>query len=328
MKKNLVNKIVLVSIGVVIILSITLLIQMMYNRPLELIEPTAFDSSKINIYETLDSDNQIYEISDNKILDLSIPVKTTEQIHVYRNRTDESSSICTYAPNVIVDIIQIYEDGWASIELFDEIVYIKTDCLANVEVQQKEEAKPTEPTIPETLPAEILGGEVGQYDEEGYLIVNEEVRTDGNVHARSGPSTKNKILKSLTSGEKFTRIGVGPDGWSKVYIKGEIMYITSYYLSPTATPTYTDVEEEVEVTKDAYVRSGSSILGKKIGYVDKGQIVTRVAIGSNGWSKILYKGEQAYVYSLYLVPLNKPEETPTEFVEETIPTEIAQATTE
>ena len=128
-------------------------------------------------------------------------------------------------------------------------------------------------------------------------------------------------------GERFTRIGVGPDGWSRVYIKGEIMYITSYYLSPTAKPNYTEVNEQVIVNKDAYVRYSGSILGKKIGYVDEGQEVTRVGVGDNGWSQIMYKDQIGYVWSLYLELPEAPQvTTPIETVPETTETTEIEST--
>lgn len=324
MRNNLVNKLVFVVIGIAIILCITFLIQTLSFKEIELVKPIEYDASQINIYETIDGDdNQIYQVSENKVLDLSRPIITTEQTQVYKNRTNTESFVCTYAPNVTVNILQVYEDGWVSLELFGEVVYMKTDTLANApsEEDEQKEAKPTEPVKVEELPEEILGGKVGEYDEDGYLIVNEEVKTDGDVHARSGPSTRNKIMKSLRMGERFTRIGVGPDGWSRAYIKGEIMYITSYYLSPTAAPKYTEVNEQVIANKDAYVRYSGSILGKKIGYVDEGQEVTRVGIGDNGWSQIMYKDQIGYVWSLYLELPEAPQvTTPIETVPETTET--------
>lgn len=324
MKKDLVNKIVLVVIGVTIILCITFLLQTLSYEKIELIEPELFDASKINIYETVDGDEQqIYQVSENKVLDLSRPIITTEQTQVYRNRTNNASSYCSYAANVVVDIIQFYEDGWVAIELFDEIAYMKTDTLANVPEEEDEQKQntPTEPEKQEELSVEILGGKIGEYDEEGFLIMQEEVRTEGDVHARSGPSTKNKILKSFKMGERMTRIGVNNDGWSRVYLKGQIMYITSYYLSPTAKPTYTEVNEQVIVNKDAYVRGSGSINSTKLGYVDKGQTVTRIGIGDNGWSQIEYKGQTGFVWSLYLDTLTPKETEPliqSDPVEETI----------
>ncbi|MBQ8627206.1 MAG: hypothetical protein IJ419_13755 [Agathobacter sp.] len=328
MRNNLVNKLVFVVIGITIILCITFLIQTLSFKEIELVKPIEYDASQINIYETIDGDdNQIYQVSENKVLDLSRPIITTEQTQVYKNRTNTESFVCTYAPNVVINILQVYEDGWVSLELFDEIVYMKTDTLANVpsEEDEQQETKPTEPVKVEELPEEILGGKIGEYDEDGYLIVQEEVKTDGDVHARSGPSTKNKIMKSLRMGERLTRIGVGPDGWSRVYIKGEIMYITSYYLSPTAAPKYTEVNEQVIVNRDAYVRYSGSILSKKIGYVDEGQEVTRVGIGDNGWSQIMYKDQIGYVWSLYLeLPETPQVTTPIETVPEN--TEVIEIT--
>ena len=314
MNKNIVNKIMLVVIGITVILCITFLIQTLLYEKIELVESVQYDASQINIYETVNADeNQIYKISENKVLDLSRPIITTEQTQVYKNRTDSESSFCSYSANVTVNILQIYEDGWVSIELFDEVVYMKTDTLANIpeENDDTEQSKQeTEPEEQEELSIEILGGIIGEYDEEGFLIVQEEVKTDGDVHARSGPSTKNKILKSLRAGERLTRIGVGSDGWSRVYVNGQIMYITSYYLSPTAKPTYTEVNEQVIVNKDAYVRGSGSILSNKLGYVDKGQEVTRIGIGDNGWSQIEYKGETGYVWSLYLESITPKETEP------------------
>ena len=71
------------------------------------------------------------------------------------------------------------------------------------------------------------------------------------------------------------------------------------------------VRETVYATSNVNIRKGPGTNFDRIGQLSKDQDVIRVGIGSNGWSKIIYNGEEAYVNSKYLTtdkPANNDEE--------------------
>lgn len=63
---------------------------------------------------------------------------------------------------------------------------------------------------------------------------------------------------------------------------------------------FTEVNETVYATGTVNIRTGPSISFTRIGSLPKGQAIQRIAVGDNGWSKVVYKGETAYISSAYL----------------------------
>lgn len=72
-------------------------------------------------------------------------------------------------------------------------------------------------------------------------------------------------------------------------------------------PTFKSVNDTVYATKSMNVRSSWSTSSSKIGGLSKNQAVTRTGIGDNGWSRIKYNGQIAYV-STSLITTTKPVE--------------------
>ena len=77
----------------------------------------------------------------------------------------------------------------------------------------------------------------------------------------------------------------------------------------TETPSmsFTSVNETVYATDSVNVRSSPSTSGTRIGSLSEGDSVTRTGIG-DGWSRIKYEGQTAYVSSSYL-DTTKPKTT-------------------
>ena len=77
--------------------------------------------------------------------------------------------------------------------------------------------------------------------------------------------------------------------------------------STPAEPTFTSTNETVYAKSKANIRSSYSTSSTKVGSLSEGDSVTRIGIGNNGWSKITYNGQTAYV-STSLLTKTKPEE--------------------
>ena len=85
-------------------------------------------------------------------------------------------------------------------------------------------------------------------------------------------------------------------------------------------PEYDVVNETVYATTNVNVRSGPGTDNKKIASLKKGESVLRIGICENGWSKVIYNGCEAYVFSQYLTttePIDISLEYPLVYSDET-----------
>ena len=76
--------------------------------------------------------------------------------------------------------------------------------------------------------------------------------------------------------------------------------------------TWEDVNETVYAISAVNVRSGPGTSYEKLGSLSQGEAVKRTGKGSNGWSRVEYKGQQAYISSNYLTAQKPTESQPTQ----------------
>lgn len=74
--------------------------------------------------------------------------------------------------------------------------------------------------------------------------------------------------------------------------------VTNTTTTTTTEPKYTSVNETVVTTERVNVRKSPN--GDKIATVNKGTELKRTGVGDNGWSKVEYNGQTAYISSAYL----------------------------
>ena len=72
-------------------------------------------------------------------------------------------------------------------------------------------------------------------------------------------------------------------------------------------PKFTSTSQTMYTTREANIRKSYSTSSAIIKTVEKGTKITRVGIGDNGWSKITYNGQTAYISSS-LLTATKPAE--------------------
>ncbi|MEG1848605.1 MAG: SH3 domain-containing protein [Lachnospiraceae bacterium] len=169
----------------------------------------------------------------------------------------------------------------------------------NVETKPEEttsEAQDTEPAVPQVI---------------------ETIEATDTINVRSSDSeTADKIGKA-PKGEQYKRLESKANGWSKIEFEGKEAYVKSEYVkvvntteekpqTDTATdnesPAATDassggkatVKETVNIRKSASTTSdllGTAYMGEKFDVMMK---------QADGWTKIKYKGQTAYVKSEFL----------------------------
>lgn len=192
------------------------------------------------------------------------------------------------------------EDIESDIENVDE--WTSTDVKSDNTVSEDGEdaVASTEATMPaETTPKKITV-DIDYELPDGYEAVVEEVLVLSDVNLRSRPGASSKSVTILASNSTVVRVGVGKNGWSAVVSNDQYGYVASYYLDPVEAKTITEVNDTVYANRDANIRSGPSIRHQKIGDAKENTAFIRTGIYSNGWSKIIYNGEEAYIYTLYI----------------------------
>ena len=110
----------------------------------------------------------------------------------------------------------------------------------------------TDPTFATEVPTES--------PVETFVEVDETVYAISSVNVRSGPSTDDMIVGSLSYGESVQRTGIGNKGWSRVVYNGEEAYVYASYLSTTNPAqdttgypkTYSDATCDITISKEWY----------------------------------------------------------------------------
>ena len=173
-------------------------------------------------------------------------------------------------------------NGWSKILYKNKERYVSSRYLDSEKTNSQESSTTTKPTIKETK------------------IVN----TEG-LNVRKGPSTSYSKLGSLSKGSKVSVISES-NGWTKILYKEQEAYVSSIYLdseksnSQDSTVSKPTIKETKIVNTDKLnVRSGPATSYSKLGSLSKGSKVSVIS-ESNGWTKILYKEQEAYVSSMYL----------------------------
>lgn len=236
---------------------------------------------------------------------------TRSVINVYKAPNVDSGVICKVDTNTRVYAINYKEGNWCKIKIGDTYGYVQPEVLTmNVEIPEGEPLTPEDEieNIPQDVEEETVPEETTepQYSEDGvYLIVNEEVRAEGNVWLRSAPKMSGKEVVILSHGKTITRVGIGSNGWSQVLYNDEILYVTTYWVAPTKSPKYQEVQEFVKLTESANLRESGSINSRKIAALPKGVEMVRIGISQHGWSKVIYNGHVRYIYTLYVTPIDR-----------------------
>ncbi len=161
-------------------------------------------------------------------------------------------------------------------------------------------------------PAEVVAAnpEVGII----FTEVNETVTAKQETNLRSQPSTLDDgtIVCKLVHGDTAVRTGIGHNGWSRVIYNGQTLYAVTSYLTtnmedtgqqaPPQGPVYTPVNEQVTAKMETNLRTEPSTARDDtvVAVLHNGEVLTRTAIGDNGWSQLDYNGQTVYAVSSYL----------------------------
>ncbi len=195
------------------------------------------------------------------------------------------------------------------LELREEIEKNVGEALARAE--QSEESEGAEEETPE------------ETEEEAPVEVVTKVKTTDVVNIRTSDSETADKLGKAAVGDEFELLEEKGNGWSKIRYDGGEAFIKSDFLEPSETMTASaeepaEEEEEdsqeqadnssdsaasngtVRVKETVRIRSGASENSEKIATAYMGETFEVIMKQADGWTKIKYNGETAYVKSDYV----------------------------
>ena len=143
-----------------------------------------------------------------------------------------------------------------------------------------------------------------------FKDVNETVYITSGCNVRESYSTSSNKLGKLNEGASVKRTGIADNGWSRVEYNGKTAYISSQFLTTTkpADPTFKQTNDTMYAIQNCNLRKSWSTDSDKVGYLNKGQEVTRIGVANNGWSKIKYNGSEVYI-ATRLLSDEEPDDT-------------------
>ncbi len=230
----------------------------------------------------------------------------------------------------------IGSQGWDRVKFDGKTGYVNASLISGSEsgsdaettkAAEKETTKAAEKET--TKAAEKETTKPPEVDTSKFEKRNETVYTTGDVYVRKGPGTAYEALGILTSGNAVTRTGKGGQGWDQISYNGQTGYASNKYLSTDKPANYkettsqsqetTSQSQETTAATQPTGNAGASSNGKTvyaicpvcvnpensaspnpIGVLEKGEAVTQISIGKDGWTLVEYKGKQGYVDHHYL----------------------------
>lgn len=225
-----------------------------------------------------ESDKVIEHIIYKKIVNIS-----------YLNVRDGAGTNCkkigTLRKNEDVDIYS-ESNGWSKINYNGKVAYVYSEYLSdNSQGNNNDSENSSE--IKETK------------------FVNYEF-----LNVRSGAGTSYSKLGKLYKNDKV-KVYSESNGWSKIDYSGKIAYVSSRYLdedksndSQENNKNDTEIPSKAKIIKFVNydflnVRNGAGTNYTKVGILSKNEKV-QVYSQNDGWSQINYRGNKAYVSSMYL----------------------------
>lgn len=143
----------------------------------------------------------------------------------------------------------------------------------------------------------------------------ETVQATDTVNVRKSASETGDKLGKATAGDTFTRLETMDNGWSKIDYNGEEAYIKSEFLTAVTgdAPAATDTEDTpaadtasetasgtVTIKETVKIRGGASTDSEQLGSAYQGEKFDLLMKQADGWCKIKYKGQTAYVNADYV----------------------------
>ena len=197
-------------------------------------------------------------------------------------------------------------------ELNEYVAYLKEKINEDVGVILAKEETPDAAQTEETEEETAEGAEEST---EGTVTTVTMVKATDVVNIRTSDSeTADKIDKAQV-GQEFKLLEQRGNGWSRIEYNGQDAYIKSEYLETVSEETVADTGDDaaestdtgsetvsgtVTVKENVKVRTSASTTADSLGTAYVGEKLDLIMKQADGWTKVKYKGQTAFVKSDYV----------------------------
>ena len=274
-----------------------------------------------------------YEVKFNDIATLAPALNTlyicpneSGELYIYEGEIDDTVSEYLKELSTQDDVVELFnrvevsyneateQDESLRTFLAELPTKIKTEVGEALAAIEEPEATVSDNSTQQTAEAEVSANEAQpaeQTAEQTPAATTEVVETTDTVNVRSSDSeTADKIGKA-PKGERYTRLEVKENGWSRVlfeekegFIKSEFLKVVDTQEATTQTEeqpqTAVDTQGNVRVKETVNVRKAASETADKLGVAYQGDEFGLIMEQADGWTKIDYKGQTGYIKSEFL----------------------------
>lgn len=138
----------------------------------------------------------------------------------------------------------------------------------------------------------------------GDVSTSDIIMATTTINVRSSDSETADKLGKISPGKKYTRTENRVNGWSKIDYEGKEGYVKTEFIevveeTPTGD-TKTTAAVTVTAKENVNIRETASEKGNKVGLVVAGDKLEFIEKMNNGWTKVKYKGKEAFVKSEFV----------------------------
>ena len=177
------------------------------------------------------------------------------------------------------------------------------EALAAAEAEAGNTAAAEDPDAAEAGGEEQTGtqtpedGEAGQPEQAAGPT---KARTTTTINVRSSDSETADKLGKLEGGTSLDILEVRPNGWSKIMYNGKEAFVKSEYLQMAEDASNVETIGTVTAKDNVNIRAAASETADKLGIVYQGETLDLIEKQNDGWCKVKYKGQIAYVKSEFV----------------------------
>ena len=248
---------------------------------------------------------------------LYIGSKDDGSLYVYDGDLDENVNdyIRTIAAqDDVVELLNKVDTKYSEAAASDDALKVFMDALPKaLDDAVTAELAAREANGDETVSQQMAQGDEAATAETG--TTTDKVKTKESVNVRKSASETGDKLGKALAGETFTRLEVMDNGWSKIQYQDQEAYIKSEFLEAVSegdvtedTAEATDTESttsesaigKVKIKETVKIRKGASKDSEQLGSAYQGETYDLIMKQADGWCKITYEGQTAYVNSDYV----------------------------
>lgn len=127
-----------------------------------------------------------------------------------------------------------------------------------------------------------------------------QARTTTAINVRSSDSETADKRGKLETGTNLELLEVRANGWSKIMYEGKEAFVKTEYLEMLEDASDAETIGTVTAIDNVNIRAAANETAEKLGVIYQGETLELIEKQNDGWSKVKYKGQVAYVKSEYV----------------------------